>query len=74
MALEILGYKVVHDDEQTEITDLYAAEERDEIDLNKFHKILGLRGYNATFKTVGYKWVADHPEVKAIHTVRDNPE
>ena len=74
MALEILGYSVVHDDEQTELTDLYAAEDRGGIDMDDFHEILGLRGYNATFKTANYKWVAENPEVKAILTVRDNPD
>ena len=72
-ALEILGYSVVHDDEQTELTDLYAAEDRGDIDMDNFHDILGLRGYNATFKTANYEWVAENPEVKAILTVRDNP-
>lgn len=74
MALEILGYMVVHDDEQTEITDLYAAEEREEIDMDEFHEILGLRGFNATVKTAGMWWVKRHPEVKAILTVRDTPD
>ena len=58
-ALEILGYSVVHDDEQTELTDLYAAEDRGDIDMDNFHDILGLRGYNATFKTADYEWVAE---------------
>ena len=74
MALEILGYAVVHDDEQVELTDLYSAMERDEIDIDEFHNILGLRGYNATFKTADYEWVEEHPEVKAILTVRDTPD
>ena len=74
VALEILGYAAVHDDEQTELTDLYAAEDREEIDMDEFHEILGLRGYNATFKTAGCHWVERHPEVKAILTVRDDPD
>jgi len=74
MAMEMLGYTVVHDDEQTEITDLFDAEEEEDIDMDEMHEILGLRGFNATFKTASYKWVADHPEVKAILTIRDNPD
>ena len=74
MALELLGYQVVHDDEHTELTDLYAYWEEDVIDSDEFHRILGLRGYNATFKTVNAKWAKRHPEVKAILTVRDNPD
>mmetsp|Transcript_17068 Transcript_17068/g.24027 ORF Transcript_17068/g.24027 Transcript_17068/m.24027 type:complete len:340 (+) Transcript_17068:78-1097(+) len=74
MALEILGYTVVHDDEQTELTDLYAALEEELIEMDEFHEILGLRGYNATFKTADYDWVVKHPEVKAILTVRDTPD
>ncbi len=74
MALEMLGYTVVHDDEQPEITDLFDAWEEDEIDIDDFHEILGLRGYNATFKTANYKWVSRQEDVKAILTVRDNPD
>lgn len=74
LALEILGYKVVHDDEQTELTDLYAAEERGMISEDEMNEILGWRGYNATFKTADQHWVAEHPEVKAILTVRDNAD
>ena len=74
MALEILGYNVVHDDEQTELTDLYAFWEEDEIDIDGFHQILGMRGFNATFKTAGYEWVKQRDDVKAILTVRDTPE
>ena len=74
MALEILGYTVIHDDEQTEETDVFAAVEEEDIGMDEAHEILGLRGYNATFKTAGYEWVADHPEVKAILTVRDNAD
>lgn len=73
IALEMLGYAVIHDDEQPEVMDLYAAEEREEIDEDEFHEILGMRGYNATFKT-GYEWVAKQPNIKAILTVRDNPD
>ena len=74
MALEILGYSVVHDDEETELTDLfYAVNDLESIDSDEFHEILGLRGYNASFKT-DYEWVQRHNEVKAILTVRDSPE
>ena len=51
MALEMLGYVVVHDDEETELTDLFSAAEKEEIDSDEYHQILGLRGYNASFKT-----------------------
>ena len=74
IALEMLGYVPIHDDEQTEITDLYQALEKKQISLDEFHEILGLRGYNATFKTASYEWVAEHPEVKAILTIRDSPD
>jgi hypothetical protein len=73
MALEMLGYTVIHDDEQPELVDLYAAEGRGDIGEDEFHEILGLRGYNATFKT-DYEWVAQRPNIKAILTVRDNPD
>ena len=44
------------------------------IDIDEVHEILGLRGYNATFKTAGYEWVAKKEDVKAILTVRDNAD
>jgi hypothetical protein len=76
IALEMLGYTVIHDDEQPEVMDLYTAKEREEIDEDEFHEILGMRGYNATFKTfkTGYEWVAKQPNIKAILTVQDNPD
>ena len=74
MALEILGYSVFHDDEQTENTDVYAALEREDIDLDEMHEIFGLRGYNATFKSAGCEWAAEQNEIKAILTVRDNAD
>lgn len=73
MALEMLGYSVVHDDEQTELADIFYAVTEETIDSDEFHEILGLRGYNASFKTE-YEWVQSHEEVKAILTVRDTPE
>lgn len=74
IALEMLSYTVVHDDEQTELTDIYARWEEEDIDEDEFHEILGLRGFNATVKTAELSWVLNHPESKAILTVRDNPD
>ena len=42
--------------------------------MNEMNEILDKRGYNATFKTASYDWVARHPEIQAILTVRDKPE
>ena len=36
MALEILGYTVIHDDEQTEETDVFAAVEEEDIGMGNF--------------------------------------
>ena len=47
--------------------------EEEEIDTDEFHEILGLRGYNASFKT-NYEWVQNNEEVMGILTVRDTPE
>ena len=80
VALELLGYTVVHDDEQPELTDLYVAQESRMLDMDDFHEVLGLRGYNATFKTADHKWVAkaiqdqSNTVIKAILTVRDTPD
>jgi hypothetical protein len=61
MALEHLGYTVVHDDEEVELTDLYHAWENDLIDEDGFHDLLGKRGYNATFKSSSKEWVVSSP-------------
>jgi len=74
IALEILNYQVVHDDEQVQLTDVLDAIEEEKIDVDELHDILGLRGYNATFKTADYNYVARHPEVKAILSIRDTPD
>jgi len=74
IALEILNYTVVHDDEQVELTDVLDAHEEDDINDNELHDILGLRGYNVTFKTANYSYVVQHPEVKAILSIRDTPD
>jgi len=79
LALEILGYKAIHDDEHVEITDLEVALEEEVIDNEEYWRILGLRGYNATFKGgVIYSgdWIRAHAEhgVKVILTVRDTPD
>ena len=42
MALEILGYNVVHDDEHVENTDLSQALDDYLIDDDKFYEILGV--------------------------------
>uniref|UniRef100_A0A7S1BTH5 Sulfotransferase domain-containing protein n=1 Tax=Corethron hystrix TaxID=216773 RepID=A0A7S1BTH5_9STRA len=73
LAMEMLGYTVIHDDEHVELTDIYTAEENGDITYDEFHEIAGRRGYNVTFKS-GTNWVARHPEVKAILTVRDSAE
>ena len=74
IALEILGFTVIHDDEQPEITDIFEFWEEEVIDMDEVNEILGLRGYNATFKTADYEWLAKQEDVKAILTVRDNAD
>jgi len=73
IALEILGYTVIHDDEHVLLIDVMDAVENEVIDVDEFHDILGLRGYNVSFKT-GHDYVVKHPEIKGILTVRDTPE
>jgi hypothetical protein len=73
LALEYLGYTVIHDDEHVQLSDLYEAEGKGGITRDELHEIVGQRGYNATFKTDA-QYVADHPEVKGILSVRDSTE
>mmetsp|Transcript_51835 Transcript_51835/g.58756 ORF Transcript_51835/g.58756 Transcript_51835/m.58756 type:complete len:354 (-) Transcript_51835:173-1234(-) len=78
IALEILGYNAIHDDEHVEITDLEVAYEEEVVNSEEYYRILGLRGYNATFKG-GVIWdngayIRAHPDVKVILTVRDTPD
>jgi len=73
LAMETLGYRVIHDDEHVLLTDIYHLNEEEEITDDEFHEIAGRRGFNATFKT-GKIWVSRHPEVRAILTVRDSAD
>jgi len=74
VALEQLGYGVIHDDEHLELHDLYDSREKGEITNLEFHDLVAKQGYNATFKT-DYRWALENiPDVKIIVTVRDNAD
>ena len=73
IALEELGYRVIHDDEHVELSDLYDSLEEDNITWDEFHVLAGNRGFNVSFKT-DWEWAVEKPDMKIILTVRDNPE
>eukprot|EP00729_Bicosta_minor_P001771 gene1771-14111_t len=73
LALGKLGFLSIHDDEQPDLAEEFWAEEVGAITKDQLHQLFGMYGYNASFKT-DYHWVAKHPEVKAILTVRDSPD
>jgi len=73
--LKELGYAPIHDDEATEVADLYAAMMADSSiqSLDAINTELGKRGFDApmisTHKYV--EWAAVAPDIKVIITVRD---
>lgn len=87
LALQVLGYTVLHDDEQTDVAEEWyhfeGAEWKENADAkwseggiiseDELMQIMGIYGYNVTFKTQ-YLWAVDHPEIKSILTVRDDPD
>lgn len=72
-AMNILGYKVLHDDETPNVIDLHGAYYRGEIDDDELHYQFGNRGYNCSFYSNHYKWAAKNKDVKVVLTSR-NPE
>ena len=73
MALEMLGYSVVHDDEHADMASLFEQEEEGKITEDDLHVTFGKMGYNVSFKS-SPEWVLKHSEVKVILTVRDSAD
>lgn len=70
-AMNILGYKVLHDDEGPNVIDLYGAYYHGEIDEDELHNQFGNRGYNCSFYSNHYKWAGKNKDVKVVLTSRD---
>ena len=75
-ALQTLGYAPIHDDQRSEVADVYEQMMSGELDLDQVNAVLGQRGFDAPMiSTHAYvKWAATAPNVKVILTVRDNPQ
>ena len=71
-----LYHHLYGDDDEEEGSEDSSSSDDEEYDdsEDQFHEILGLRGYNATFKTASSRFVARHENVKAILTIRDSPD
>ena len=74
VAMEILGYKVLHDEENARTYDVYRDYYAGKMDEDELHVALGNKGYNATFRTNTYEWAGKQEDVKVILTTRDNPD
>lgn len=72
VAMGILGYQVVHDEENPRLYDVYRDFYEGKYDENELHRLIGERGYNATFKSNTYKWAGMQEDVKVVLTTRSN--
>ena len=72
VAMGILGYNVVHDEENPRLYDVYRDFYKGKFDEDELHRLIGQRGYNATFKSNTYKWSGQQEDVKVILTTRTN--
>lgn len=70
-AMNILGYKVLHDDEGPNVIDLCGSYHRGEIDQDELHHQFGQRGYNCSFYSNHHKWAGQNKNVKVVLTTRD---
>lgn len=73
-ALKELGFAPVHDDEATEVADLYGAWTRGGMKQTEWLNMeLGRRGFDAPMVSIHsyVKWAATAPDIKVILTVRD---
>lgn len=72
VAMGILGYQVVHDEENPRLYDVYRDFYAGKYSEDELHRLLGERGYNATFKSNTYKWAGMQDDVKVVLTTRSN--
>lgn len=72
-ALKELGYAPIHDDEATEVSDIYGAMMDGSMTMDEVNVQLGDRGFDAPMVSLpGYvEWAATAPDVKVIITTRD---
>ena len=55
----------MHDDEQVDVTEEFYHQHTKIISEDELQQIMGIYGYNATFKT-SYTWAVDRPETKGV--------
>lgn len=72
VAMDLLGYTVLHDEETPRVYDLYRDFYAGKISDNALHEGLGNRGFNATFRSTNVDWASKQDGVKVILTVRDD--
>ena len=73
VALKQLGYSPIHDDEASEVSDIYAAMMNGSMTMDEVNIQLGNRGFDAPMVSIPeyVQWAANEPDVKVILTVRD---
>merc|ERR1719499_287538 len=72
-ALKELGYTPAHDDEVSEVSDLYSNWWARNLSDDEFIDAMGQRGFDAPFIPVHryVEWAATRPDIKVIITTRD---
>lgn len=72
-ALKHLGFAPIHDDEATEVSDIYEAMVDGSMSMDEVNIQLGKRGFDAPMVSLPeyVEWAATAPDVKVVLTVRD---
>ncbi len=72
-ALKQLGYSPIHDDEVTEVADIYEKLFDGTLTMDEANVAIGQRGFDAPMISLHdyVKWAATAPDIKVILTVRD---
>lgn len=70
-AMNILGYRCVHDDEGSAVMDLYADLYNGKLTADQVQQQIGERGFNCSFMYTDYEWAAKQDGVKVVLNTRD---
>ena len=69
-AMEILGYRCVHDDTDSAVMDLYADYYKGRLTMDQVYHAMGERGFNCSFMYQDYDWAATQDDVKVVFSTR----
>jgi len=70
-AMEILGYRCVHDDTDSAVMDLYADYYKGKLTMDQVYDGMGERGFNCSFMYQDYEWAANQDDVNVVFSTRE---